>query len=838
MDAGKEHDGSDVQEIPDIWDDSLYCPLNYVPCKWSGADEVQCIPREHLPCTNTRDEYRERRLKEDTVSGQITQNRLKRNKLKAILGLHPEWRSWRSGPVRRSDKNKAKYQRYNDGEISLCRSPAQWNETKAVQGLSCKFDEDKKTLAYLTEQPVLSRQISEMADRPGWIIPRFTIDAHGSVRVGTTTIPPNTSLTTWGAWGKLQWNFISDKIGNLLSTKKEKITAEDIQNIYKDISKTYQCSRNTFPPTWKDSNYELGGKGNRVVPYNKDCYKITLSSRGSSVPQDNDNDKATIKDTTMKQDGDIQVIWRDGLMRKQPVSDEKIDIDSYKIPPPNDNNIAGWGYLDPDLGWKCEDLTKVLMWIYQYSIEKYGNFGTDCKLDRENNKRKVGRIRITLQSCLRYNPSCIIGSCESRTLDKDVSYEQITRDLDERKKKLLYRAPIHHDPVENMAHWRIDALSHFPYAKITPYDAYFENLENWVITETNQKSLIHVYEILTKQIYKTLFLEAIMESNSPAHRGRGALLTPLKRGIINNELGKYLGDFIKLLRSYYISFVSWQPRRLRSRQGSDFCNICQTFPEMFLNYSVCQEFLIKTEIFVKLIKLNPDVEDKLINLEKECLKSWIYLVIEQLTPFSSRDEDEDRKEDSIDPQDDPEVQGHDPSSFLRQYYAHKPWPDLVQLQTDLQDLLNSSGYRWLVPATIEAIEKQFLKVKAIKKKEREKYFNELAIKKREREKYFNALGKYMSIAITAFWGQRSYPSKWKEAIDQILPTGAAQIVSKNYGRMVGYEGDGPLVFHLLPPLVRSLNFDLRSDKQGINKLHELYQSAEKILKDNGKNLKK
>ena len=50
---------------------------------------------------------------------------------------------------------------------------------------------------------------------------------------------------------------------------------------------------------------------------------------------------------------------------------------------------------------------------------------------------------------------------------------------------------------------------------------------------------------------------------------------------------------------------------------------------MFLNYSVCQEFLIKTVIFVKLIKLNPDVEDKLINLEKEEVIDQIKLLKQQ-----------------------------------------------------------------------------------------------------------------------------------------------------------------------------------------------------------------
>jgi len=48
-----------------------------------------------------------------------------------------------------------------------------------------------------------------------------------------------------------------------------------------------------------------------------------------------------------------------------------------------------------------------------------------------------------------------------------------------------------------------------------------------------------------------------------------------------------------------------------------------------LDYSACQEYLIKTAIFVKLINLDSNVENKLIQLEKDCLKSWLFLVIEK-----------------------------------------------------------------------------------------------------------------------------------------------------------------------------------------------------------------
>ena len=244
---------------------------------------------------------------------------------------------------------------------------------------------------------------------------------------------------------------INDKIDDLLSTKRERLTAEDIQNIYEDIPEYYQCSRNTFPPTWKDAEYELGAAGNRVVPYNKDCYKIILSSRGSSPGVE--KDQAIIRDTTMKRQEKAEIIWKDGNISASPSKEGQ----------------------DP---WKSKDLTKVLKRIYMYSNKKYGEYGKSCKLDQNIN---VDRIRVTNLSCLKYDSSCIIGSCDSRTLDKTVTFEQIEQELKKREKKVLYRDPVPsltQYPVENMEDWRIDTLSHFPYTKITPYDAYFENLEN------------------------------------------------------------------------------------------------------------------------------------------------------------------------------------------------------------------------------------------------------------------------------------------------------------------------------------------------------------------------
>ena len=238
---------------------------------------------------------------------------------------------------------------------------------------------------------------------------------------------------------------------------------------------------------------KTGAAGNRVVPYNKDCYKITLSSQGSSSGAE--KDQAIIEDTTfLRQHNHLRprfqdkiVIWKDG-----PIKENK---EGQEI-------------------WATKPLTEVLELIYTYSNKKYGEYGKSCKLGRNIT---VDRIRVTNLSCLKYDSSCIIGSCDSRTLNKTVTFEQIEQELKKREKKVLYRDPVPsltQDPVENMEDWRTDTLSHFPYTKIMPYDAYFENLENWVNTKQNKDDLIHVYTFLTKHIYKSLFLEAILNSQN------------------------------------------------------------------------------------------------------------------------------------------------------------------------------------------------------------------------------------------------------------------------------------------------------------------------------------
>ena len=52
------------------------------------------------------------------------------------------------------------------------------------------------------ESPLLKKHLSELIPlkEEKELIPRFVIHAHGSVRKGTTSIPPHMSIRTWVAW--------------------------------------------------------------------------------------------------------------------------------------------------------------------------------------------------------------------------------------------------------------------------------------------------------------------------------------------------------------------------------------------------------------------------------------------------------------------------------------------------------------------------------------------------------------------------------------------------------------------------------------------------------------
>ena len=175
-----------------------------------------------------------------------------------------------------------------------------------------------------------------------------------------------------------------------------------------------------------------------------------------------------------------------------------------------------------------------------------------------------------------------------------------------------------------MAHWRIDASClDLSCKQITPYNAYFENLENWVITETDINRLKEVYEILTRQIYKSLFLDTLA---GQAKKGE------LNWNDIKSRLLNDLNDFDRLLDN---TIDIWN---VNEKPVS--CSICQESEILYLDYSACQEYIIKTWIFYKILKLNGNVDD-LIDIEKQCLKSWIYFLIAQPQHWNPDDENSD-----------------------------------------------------------------------------------------------------------------------------------------------------------------------------------------------------
>ncbi len=547
------------------YDDTLYCPLNYRPCKWSDTDEVQCIPSEHMPCTDTKKEYR-------------------------------EW--------------------YEDGKTYPCLSPAQWNDHEDFEaGLSCKFVEEEKKFAYQTDKPVLSRQRSERAERPGWIIPRFTIDAHGKIKQGTTTIPPNMSLTTWGAWGFFQWNLINDRIFKLLS-KRERLTNEDIKKVYQyenltQVAKPYQCTMNTFPPTWKKDEYKLGAEGNRVIPYNQDCYEIRVSSHGRGGG--GKKDQVQIQDTTMNRQWSVlpadentskeKLIWKDGETSKG-----------------EDGTII----------WKNKPITEVLKLIYKYSNEKYGPYGTAYKWDRNNQTsahffkpRLVGRIRVDLLCCLRYDVNCNYGSdskeatWKKKTIkdfdeEDSTTFDQIQQHLKKRETKVLYSWTGGLDPVENMEHWR--------FGDVVAYDGYFKNLENWISTEKDKKNLEKIYGILSQQIYKSLFFAALPES--PSDDIKTTTDTRFKLFQV------MLGNFKIILEDTVREIIHRDKNQTKTENF--LTSACQFIGGMQDSqhpgfYSACQEYILMIFIAVKFLKLGGNV-NALIKIEKSCLISWMFFL--------------------------------------------------------------------------------------------------------------------------------------------------------------------------------------------------------------------
>ena len=234
----------------------LYCPMEYQHCEWKNehaesAEGGGCVPAA-FDCMKTKNEYETKYTQknddgdgdDDTKMGDASQ----------------EFDNDDHGPDGKvsgdgdTDKFKqaANYKKHGLNEIEECRSSAYWNDHKWFQGAACS--------------PVLSKQISLMADQPGLIIPRFAIHAHGSIGQGVTMIPPHMSLTTWGTWGKAQWRSVNNKLMDL--KEKHVVTAQDIRNAYAGTEDSYRCDSNTFPPIPGSEWYELGGEGKNVIPYN------------------------------------------------------------------------------------------------------------------------------------------------------------------------------------------------------------------------------------------------------------------------------------------------------------------------------------------------------------------------------------------------------------------------------------------------------------------------------------------------------------------------------------------------------------------------------------------
>jgi len=388
------------------------------------------------------------------------------------------------------------------------------------------------------------------------------------------------------------WIYINEKVLDL--KEKHVVTAQDIRNAFSSASDSYRCDPNTFPPIPGPDWYELGGGDKKVVPYNEDCYKISLSSGKT------EDDRARVLDTTFKNDPEF---WFPSHLRSNNITD-KIGLQEK---------------------WVFKDISEVLNAIYEYSNKTYGKYGEESKVDAD---RKVGRIRVDTLNCLRYSPDCIIGECllPEKDVQPSVSFEDIKQSLDEKitiggertsvREIMLYSASVYDpNPVGNMEHWRIDSLQSRPEGKSPDtlnYDTYFKNLEIWAKTEKDPKNLQYVYEYLTRRIYRSLLLEAI--DNANGNTRWKDYFSPEWEDILRFNLRSYLtGGFLKLWR--------------RSLAEKSICNICRTTPgRLTLDNSVCQEYLIKTLIFLKLQSLGSMVKKELVDLEKMYLISWLNFV--------------------------------------------------------------------------------------------------------------------------------------------------------------------------------------------------------------------
>ena len=488
-------------------------------------------------------------------------------------------------------KQAANYKKHGLNEIEECRSSAYWNDHKWFQGAACS--------------PVLSKQISLMADQPGLIIPRFAIHAHGSIGQGVTMIPPHMSLTTWGTWGKAQWRSVNNKLMDL--KEKHVVTAQDIRTAYAGTEDSYRCDSNTFPPIPGSEWYELGGEGKNVIPYNKDCYKITLSSGGGL--------EAEVRDVSFTFDRNPYGLTKHALRTLRNITD-KIGLEKE---------------------WRKRDLSEVLKAIFEYSNKTYGEYGKKSKGD---SSMTVGRIRVDTLNCLKYSPDCIIGECLlPEGVSPPVSFEDIKKSLDEkitiggkrtsvREIKIYSAPPSMKKPIPNMEHWRIGSLQSRPEGKSSDtlnYDTYFKNLEIWAKTEDNPENLKYVYEYLTHRIYRSLLVDALLKGRRtiPGENPYGPAFANKAKKITRLFLAKSLTQF----KSFLLSPPCVSLDNYHCIKDS-ICSICRGEN---MDNSACQEYLIKTLIFVKLKSLDRANEKKLIDLERKYLLSWIFFIRQMMS---------------------------------------------------------------------------------------------------------------------------------------------------------------------------------------------------------------
>ena len=421
--------------------------------------------------------------------------------------------------------------------------------------------------------PVLETQISYSKKESGSeLIPRFVIDAHGSIYKGNTCIPPNMSIHTWGSWGKSLYETISKK---LLELKvKHKLTPETLKMIYKDAVREHRrfttryfkyileqgkhnvgilpsWNHRKFPPNPGESYYKLGSEP--LITNNTDCYDIKLFSAGENDP----DGKAIINDITVPDEPDI--ICQTGT-------------------------------------WRSKSLTDVLNWIYDFSNKKYGEYKSINKDDKI-----IGRIRVDVLTCLNYNYE---DNCLSTIVSPSI-YDNLAPQMsvDELKKIrqtiYLYTPPEDADLI-NMDHWQIDETStHFQY---------FKKLKEFVQTENDETTLKDIYFFISENMYRSfLGTEILKFIDNQTIDGSIQLTKPLANAVSVMQMVQQ--DWDSDSRQTPLQEALWIVERLN--KGKEKFSI-----------SWIHEFLLRKIIFDKLIKLEKNVED-LINQEKDFLNLWL-----------------------------------------------------------------------------------------------------------------------------------------------------------------------------------------------------------------------